>query len=70
VFRLKESVGYAAIEAKEDLFSRICVESLIRNPCIYLLGNPFAHRLPFFSIMIRPKVPFIKSGKSSEAVAC
>jgi len=73
VFRLKESVGYAAIEAKEDLYSRICVESLVCNPSIYLLGNPFASRLPFFSVMIRPKVPFIQTGtvqNSYHVLAC
>lgn len=52
VFLVKEAVGQAEIEAKEEHFTNIARKSWANNPHLTLLGHPTASRLPIFSFLV------------------
>ncbi|NIZ61709.1 aminotransferase [Sedimentitalea sp. CY04] len=52
VFLVKEAVGQAEIEAKEEHFSDMARKGWGDNPHLTLLGSPTASRLPIFSFLV------------------
>ncbi|KAE9627442.1 aminotransferase class V-fold PLP-dependent enzyme [Parasedimentitalea maritima] len=52
VFLVKEAVGQAEIEAKEEHFTNMARKSWANNPHLTLLGHPTASRLPIFSFLV------------------
>jgi hypothetical protein len=53
VFQLKQAVGTALIEAREEFFCRRALESWSADPNIEILGNQRARRLSIISFVIR-----------------
>ena len=52
VFLVKEAVGQAEIEAKEEHFADMARKGWGDNPHLTLLGSPTAARLPIFSFLV------------------
>jgi selenocysteine lyase/cysteine desulfurase len=53
VFKLKQTVGVAAIREREESFIRRAIDSWSQNPAIEILGNRTAERLSIVSFVIR-----------------
>ena len=53
VFKLKETVGAAAIQERESQLTRAAIGRLSQHPRIEILGNPDAHRLSIVSFVIK-----------------
>ena len=53
VFKLKETVGAAAIQERESRLTRTVIDRLSQHPRIEILGNPDAHRLSIVSFVIK-----------------
>jgi selenocysteine lyase/cysteine desulfurase len=52
VFKLKQTVGVAAIREREESFIRRAIDSWSQNPAIEILGNRTAERLSIVSFVI------------------
>ncbi|MEX0303908.1 MAG: aminotransferase class V-fold PLP-dependent enzyme [Leisingera sp.] len=51
-FLVKEAVGQEQIEAREAQFAQMAWEGWSGNPCLRILGQRDAHRLPIFSFLV------------------
>ncbi len=52
VFKLKEAVGTELIKARENVYTRMAIDTLSANSNIEILGNPDAERLSILSFVI------------------
>ena len=55
VFQLKEAIGTAFIQEREDFFINQAIASWLKNPNIQILGSPTAERLSIVSFVVRRK---------------
>ena len=61
-FKLKEEVGVAEIEKRENAAVDYAFQVLLPNPNIFILGNTKVRRLPFLAFHIRNNGKFLHHG--------
>lgn len=54
VFWVKEHVGRDAVALRERVYADSAMARLLDNPCVEVLGNVAARRLPIFSFLVYP----------------